>query len=42
VGVFTTGPETPFSVEGLETKPRSVTVDPEHVILLKSRRVAGH
>ncbi len=41
VGVFATGPETPFSVEGLEDKPRSVTVDPEHVILLKTRRVSG-
>lgn len=41
LGVFATGMETPFSVEGLETKPQTLTVDPEHVILLKSRKAAG-
>ncbi len=42
VGVNPTGPETPFAVTGLEDKPKNVTVDPEHVILLKSRKASGN
>lgn len=36
-----TDAQTPFSVKGLEDKPRSVTVDPEHVILLKARKASA-
>ena len=41
VGVIPTDAQTPFSVKGLEDKPRSVTVDPEHVILLKARKASA-
>ena len=40
-GVLPTGEETPFAITGLAKKPKSVAVDPENLILLRSRKATA-
>ena len=40
-GVVPTGEETPFTITGLTKKPKSVAVDPENLVLLRTRKAAS-